>query len=288
MRIVFKSFIVSYLSLYGMGTQFLTLPFSSQELSIGSHPTFSGHAPVNPALYQAYKEQPSIGINHGTWFGDVALTKIGYITLKNNELNHFGIKYSGLEDLEFRDNTPSDEPLAKFSAFGIAIDFGKTIVRENMRYGLSLSYVHFGLYTHESKGLGLNLGYALDFDNSIRLGASLLNIGRMNTLDNDTPLLPRRMLLGVSKDIVFNKFQNTVYGSIESNSIAPSAKIYLGNHLNYDRLNLYLGLSSSSEVIESSFGFGLYMNRFEIKYGIRLGSQNIGIPQIISIRFLLL
>ena len=29
------------------------------------------------------------------------------------------------------------------------------------------------------------------------------------------------------------------------------------------------------------------MNRFEIKYGIRLGSQNIGIPQIISIRFLL-
>ncbi len=288
MRIVFKLYIASHLSLYGMGAQFLTLPFSSQELSIGSHPTFSGHTPVNPALYQTYQGQPSIAINHGTWFGDVALTKIGYISLKNNEIYHFDIKYSGLDDIEFRDNTPSDKPLAKFSAFGIVFDVGKAIVRENMRFGLSFSYVHFGLYTHESKGFGLNLGYVLDFDNSIRFGASLLNIGKMSVLDQDDPLLPRRMLLGISKDIVFNKLQNTIYSSIESNSIVPSAKIYLGNHLNYDRLNLYLGLSSSNEVIESSFGFGLSMNRFEIKYGIRLGSQNIGIPQIISIRFLLL
>jgi len=271
-----------------MGTQFLALPFSSQELSVGTHPVLLGHSPVNPALYSAFQNQPSVSFNHGTWFGDVALTQVGYNFAKNNMSNHLGIKYSGITDLEFRDDVPRDDPLAEFSSFGMVLDAGTAIIQGNQRYGLSLSYIHFGLYTYQANGFGLNFGYAADLNSNIRIGVAVQNLGRITTLKIEKPTLPRRILVGASKDLTFGQFKNVIYGSLESNSIAPNLKIHFGNHFNWNRFNLYIGFSSSNEVFESSFGFGLLMNRFEMQYGIRIGSQNIGIPQIISIRFLLL
>jgi len=287
MRIIFKVFIVSYIFLYGMGPQFLVLPFSSQELSIGSHPALLGHDPVNPALYDALSNQPSLSFNHGTWFGGVSLTQAGYNFQKNDAVTHVGFKYSGVSDLELRGDVPVDDPLAQFSSFGLAFDAGISITRSNHRYGLSFTYVHFGLYTYESKGLGLNYGYSIDLGNNIRIGAVLQNIGRMTKLQNEVPALPQRAMVGVSKQFTFNQFKNTVYTSFDRNSLAPNIKLHLGNHLRWNRFNLYSGFSSSNDVLETSIGFGLYVNRFEVKYGIRIGSQNIGIPQIISIGFLL-
>ena len=91
----------------------------------------------------------------------------------------------------------------------------------------------------------------------------------------------------MSKDFKFNQVKNSVYTSIEKNSLIPNAKIHVGNHFNWTRFNLYSGFSSSKSVTESSIGVGLLLSRFEVVYGIRIGSQNIGIPQIISIIFLI-
>ena len=287
MPIIFKIFIFFNVFLYGIGSQFLTLPFSSKELSIGSHPTLFEHDPVNPSLYHAFEDRPSISFNQGTWFGDIGLTQAGYNFEKNNVITHFGFKYSGITDLEFRNDSPSDSPLSYFSSFGLSFDAGKAIVRDNHRYGVSISYVHFGIFTYESKGLGLNFGYSIDLVNKIKVGAVIQNLGKMSKLQTDEILLPQRILVGCTKEFKFNQIKNSVYTSIEKNSLMSSAKIHLGNHFNWTRFNLYSGFSFSSGVMESSTGFGLLLSRFEIVYGLRFGSQNIGIPQIISIRFLM-
>ena len=109
----------------------------------------------------------------------------------------------------------------------------------------------------------------------------------MSELQTDDILLPQRILLGCSKEFNFNQIKNSVYTSIEKNSLISSAKIHVGNHFNWTRFNLYSGFSSSTGVMESSIGVGLFLSRFEVVYGLRFGSQNIGIPQIISIRFLM-
>ena len=287
MPIIFKIFIFFHVSLYGIGSQFLILPFSSKELSIGSHPTLFEHDPVNPSLYHAIEDRPSISFNQGTWFGDVGLTQAGYNFEKNNVITHFGFKYSGITDLEFRNDSPSDSPLSYFSSFGISFDAGKAIVRDNQRYGVSISYVHFGIFTYESKGLGLNFGYSLDLGNKIKVGAVIQNVGKMSKFRTDKILLPQRLLVGCSKEFKINQIKNSVYTSIEKNSLISTAKIHIGNHFNWTRFNLYSGFSFSSGVMESSTGFGLLLSRFEVAYGLRFGSQNIGIPQIISIRFLM-
>ena len=102
MPIIFKIFFLFYSSTYGIGSQFLTLPFSSKELSIGSHPTLFEHNPVNPSLYSAYQNRPSIFLNQGVWFGEVGLTQVGYNSQNNNSVTHFGFRYSGINDLEFQ------------------------------------------------------------------------------------------------------------------------------------------------------------------------------------------
>ena len=140
---------------------------------------------------------------------------------------------------------------------------------------------------YESKGLGFNFGYSIDLVNKIKVGAVIQNLGKMSKLQTDEILLPQRILVGCSKEFEFNHIKNTVYTSVEKNSLIPSAKIHIGNHFNWTRFNLYSGVSSSRDVLESSIGFGLILSRFEIVYGLRFGSQNIGIPQIISIRFLM-
>ena len=287
MPIIFRVFIFFHVSLYGIGSQFLILPFSSKELSIGSHPTLFEHDPVNPSLYHAIEDRPSISFNQGTWFGDVGLTQAGYNFEKNNMITHFGFKYSGITDLEFRNDSPSDSPLSYFSSFGLSFDAGKAIVRDNQRYGVSISYVHFGIFTYESKGLGLNFGYSLDLGNKIKVGAVIQNVGKMSKFRTDKILLPQRVLVGCSKEFKINQIKNSVYTSIEKNSLISTAKIHIGNHFNWTRFNLYSGFSFSSGVMESSTGFGLLLSRFEVVYGLRFGSQNIGIPQIISIRFLM-
>ena len=202
-------------------------------------------------------------------------------------ITHFGFKYSGITDLEFRNDSPSDSQLSYFSSFGLSFDAGKAIIRDNQRYGISISYVHFGIFTYESKGLGLNFGYSIDLVNKIKIGAVIQNVGKMSELQTDDILLPQRILVGCSKEFKFNQIKNSVYTSIEKNSLISTAKIHIGNHFNWTRFNLYSGFSFSSGVMESSTGFGLLLSRFEVVYGLRFGSQNIGIPQIISIRFLM-
>ena len=106
-----------------MGPQFLVLPFSSQELSIGSHPALLGHDPVNPALYDALSNQPSLSFNHGTWFGGVSLTQAGYNFQKNDAVTHVGFKYSGISDLESSDFKKSHSPASPFGEiFTISVD----------------------------------------------------------------------------------------------------------------------------------------------------------------------
>ena len=223
MPIIFKIFIFFHVFIYGIGSQFLTLPFSSKELSIGSHPTLFEHDPVNPSLYHAIQNRPSISFNQGMWFGEVGLTQAGYNFEKNNVITHFGFKYSGITDLEFRNDSPSDNPLSYFSSFGISLDAGKAAIRDNQRYGISISYVHFGIFTYESKGIGINLGYSIDLVNKIKVGVVMQNLGKMSKLQSDEILLPRRILAGVSKGFKFNQIKNSVYTSIEKNALSISS-----------------------------------------------------------------
>ena len=287
MRSIFSLLIILSVPITGMGTQFLVLPSSAEELSMGSHATLPALFPINPALFSASKKYPHFSINRGSWLGDVTLTHIGYNQAWDNKTTHFGIKYSGLTDIEFRENIPQDNAFSSFSAYGLAMDAGISIDREDQKFGFSISYIDLGLYTERTSGFGLNLGYALDLKNGINIGLAVQNIGRMKTLSSKAPSLPMRLSTGASKLIRSDRFVNNIFGSVEWNSVVAASKIYLGNRFSWNRLDILAGYSTSKEVVESSIGIGLNLNRYHISYGVRIGSQDLGIPKVLSVRLLL-
>ena len=285
MHSVFKLFLILLFPLYGLGTQFLVLPTHAEELSIGSHPTMSGISSVNPALFSVSLNHPGLSISRGIWLGDVTLTHLGYTQPAKGKTFHFNVKYSGLSDLEFRDAVPIDDALSTFSTYGVSMNGGFSVQREKQKFGISFSYIFMGLYTETTSGFGLNLGYARDIAKGIKLGISIQNLGIMSKLSKEAPSLPTRMIGGVSKQIIFNDYQNTVYCSGEWNQLASTGKFYFGNNFRWDRLSLMGGFSASENVVESSAGFGLKLGQYEITYGIQFGSQNLGTPQILTFQF---
>ena len=285
MHSVFKLFLILLFPLYGLGTQFLILPTHAEELSIGSHPTMSGISSVNPALFSVSLNHPGLSISRGIWLGDVTLTHLGYTQPAKGKTFHFNAKYSGLSDLEFRDAVPVDDALSTFSSYGVSMNGGFSVQREKQKFGISFSYIFMGLYTETTSGFGLNLGYARDIVKGMKLGISIQNLGIMSKLSKDAPSLPTRVIGGVSKQIIFNDYQNTVYCSGEWNQSATTGKFYFGNNFHWNRLSLMGGFSASENVVESSAGFGINLGQYEITYGIQFGSQNLGTPQILTFQF---
>ena len=285
MHSVFKLFLILLFPLYGLGTQFLILPTDAEELSIGSHPTMSGILSVNPALFSASLNHPGLSISRGIWLGDVTLTHLGYTQPAKGKIFHFNAKYSGLSDLEFRDAVPVDDALSTFSSYGVSMNGGFSVQREKQKFGISFSYIFMGLYTETTSGFGLNLGYARDIAKGMKLGISIQNLGIMSKLSEDAPSLPTRVIGGVSKQIIFDNYRNTVYCSGEWNQSATTGKFHFGNNFRWDRLSLMGGFSASENVVESSAGFGINLGQYEITYGIQFGSQNLGTPQILTFQF---
>ena len=287
MRLIFSLLFSIVIQLQGMGTQMLNLPSSADELSMGSHATLGGLFPINPALYIANEKHPYLSLNRGNWIGDVSLSQIGYNKIGLDKVFHVGIKYSGLTDLEFRGNVPQDDASSNFSAYGLVLDAGVGFKRLNHSYGISISYVQFGLYTEQSKGVSIDLGYSIKLKNGYSIGLVAKNLGGMTKLENNSPSLPKRFCSGISKEFQFKNFKNSIFGSIEWNSLVSEAKVHLGNRFRWNRLNLLAGYSTSNQVVESSIGIGINFDRYQVIYGTRFGSQDLGFPKLLSIRVLM-
>ena len=287
MRLIFSLLFSIAIQLQGMGTQMLNLPSSADELSMGSHATLGGLFPINPALYIANEKHPYLSLNRGNWIGDVSLSQIGYNKVGLDKVFHVGIKYSGLTNLEFRGNVPQDDASSNFSAYGLVLDAGVGFKRLNHSYGISISYVQFGLYTEQSKGVSIDLGYSIKLKNGHSIGLVAKNLGGMTKLENNSPSLPKRFCSGISKEFQFKNFKNSIFGSIEWNSLVSEAKVHLGNRFRWNRLNLLAGYSTSSQVVESSIGIGINFDRYQVIYGTRFGSQDLGFPKLLSIRVLM-
>lgn len=287
MRLISRLFLFAILQLYGMGTQFVLLPSTAEELSVGTHSTLSGLFPTNPALYSSLEAHPSLSFNRGAWLGDVTLSRLGYNQSLKNKTFHFGVKYAGISGLEYRDHIPQDNALSEFSSFGLALDAGISVRREYHKFGFSLSYLHMGLYTEHSRGIGMSLGYLYDLRRGFKVGTALKNIGLMTKLVSESPSLPMLLSIGLSKELKFNEYRNTVYGSMEVGQANSTYKYYLGNQFTWNRLSILGGFALSERVTESSIGVGISLNRYKVTYGIKAGSQNLGLPQIVSLMMLI-
>ena len=101
---------------------------------------------------------------------------------------------NGLE----RRTGPSAEPLGHFGVYEGAIGLSYARQLERTRLGLQLKFIRQSIFTQNASGLAADLGMMCDVLASLRLGATVRNLGRMNRLDQRETDLPLEARFGAA------------------------------------------------------------------------------------------
>lgn len=274
-------------SIFGMGSNFLMLPSSVEQIAVGNHSTINGASPINPALFSVEEKQSYIHVSRGVWIGDINLMNISFNQALKNKVLHFGANYSGLTGFEFRESRPEDFPKSYFSSYGLLLKSGFSIKNIKNSFGISFSYLKMGIETQETDGFGINFGYAYQPNQLLKFGFSIENIGYVEELNSKKITLPMRLTSTISSKIFPHKYNSTIYGSIEWVSDIADNKYILGNSTKWKNFNLFNGFLISENLKEFSTGFSIKINSIDIGYGKKFSSHNLGNPQIISFKILL-
>ena len=174
MRLIFKFFLLSiclFQSItFSLGTSFLLYPQSAYELALGSHPSLGGSESVNPSLIKQKNASPIFYINSGSWLGDISLTGLNYVHKVGSYDNRLFLRQADVSDLEFRGDSPSDEPISKFSAYAFQLGSGISRVNRFGNFGIMFSYLSMGIYDQHADGFLFDIGYSKSLDNGFGMG----------------------------------------------------------------------------------------------------------------------
>ena len=161
MHLTFRKFIIylaiSFSSLSAIGTQFLTFPKNAYDLAMGSHVSFGGSASANPSLIEPVDSTPLLYINSGHWYGGIRMSGVNYIHKIGNYNNKLFLRQVGINDLEYRDDRPSDDPSTTFAAHGFSLGSGLSLNTGFGKFGASISALYFTIYDQNSRGVAIDL-----------------------------------------------------------------------------------------------------------------------------------
>ena len=286
---IFRTYI-TYLIFYcsdltAIGTNFLIFPENARDLALGGHVSLGGSASVNPSLIESSPSSALLNINSGQWYGDIRMSALNYVHKVGTYDNKIFVRQAEITDLEFRDDSPSDEPNTTFAAYGMTIGSGLSYQTSFGRFGASISALYFTIYDQHSNGISFDLGYSNVLGNNWGIGIAMLNIGSVSKFYQERPKLPNRFLIGISKDQSIWDVSNRLYLTSESSAFYDSWKIKVGNYSQWKKFRLLGGFSKTKHSSTFSFGSGFVHGRFEITYAMRFGSQDIGIPKNLSLNF---
>jgi len=287
MRFISKLLIFSVSCLFGMGTQFLSIPMTASDLGLGMNPLLNRNGLWNPALLQTESIGSQVYFSHGNGLGDLDLTSVNYIYPKGKTTRSFNLRYSGLNDLELRGNKPQSNPIAFYTASGLSIDGTISFETKKNHFGVTVRWVDISLYMENSNGFAMDFGYWRPIYKKGKIGLSLLNIGKMNTFLSEEPSLPFRMLGGFSWESNFNSFSNTAFSNIEYALIPGSVLLNVGNEIRWKNILVQSSLKISQNEKSFSSGIGFRSGLYGVQYAVQVGSQKIGTPQILDFYILL-
>ncbi len=267
--------------LSGTGAQFLVIPGNALELAQGPSAVLANS--INPAAMTIYDSGPLLCFAHGFWLAETELSSLRILSGRQDHRFGLTLNYVGLDDLELRSNPPTDEPLAYYGASGLALKgaFGWSAI--GMEWGAAVQFIRVDMYTENSNGYALDLGLRKQVNNRLTIGAVLLNLGRMSDFYLEKPALPFRALTTFSYVYHREKFNHTVSVGGEWSNLVDGMVFHTSSLSKWRQMQFQLGSQLSKKTIVASAGVGIQFGIYSLNYGIRFGSQDLGLPQMIDL-----
>ena len=271
----FKKITISlfFANLLATGTQFLSVPTSAYDL------IFFKTAWRNPASLNHINRSPELSLAYGSWLAGIQSFSFNWKGQLRSASGAFNIRYLGMDDIELRPNKPTSKPLGHYAAYGLSTKGIFSIERGDIQLGLGLQMINFQIYQESSSGFSVDLGLGWKIFEKIKLSISALNFGSMNSIINDKPDLPKKVIGSLSYDL--NQF--SVFSAIESNHLVSDPILYAGMNNRYNNLVFGGTIMSNKDVRALSGGIGIEFGVYTVRYGFQWGNQHLGMPQIIDI-----
>ena len=268
---------------FGLGTQFLSVPFNAIDLAFGCNPLLGKVTLNNPALLTASPQGINLHMSYGSWLSNVSASSFALASKFSRGTIGLQLRHMGLNDLELRTTTPTDYPIATFGSSALSIDGSYSQSFGGLKAGASLKYIFVQLHTEKITGYAVDAGITHSISKNIQMGVSALNLGIMNKSDTYNQSLPMRLLSAISYQFSRSKWDHTVCISAEKSSFVNGPIFGVANETRYNKLDIRFGSHFSDKVTIFSGGFGIRLGILDLHYGIQVGSQHLGIPQMVDL-----
>ena len=268
---------------FGLGTQFLSVPFNAIDLAFGCNPLLGNVTLNNPALLTASPQGINLHMSYGSWLSNVSASSFALASKLSRGTIGLQLRHMGLNDLELRTTTPTDYPIATFGSSALSLDGSYSQSFGGLKVGASLKYIFVQLHTEKITGYAVDAGMTHSISKNIQMGVSALNLGIMNKSDTYNQSLPMRLLSAISYQFSRSKWDHTVCISAEKSSFVNGPIFGVANETRYNKFDIRFGSHFSDKVTVFSGGFGIRLGILDLHYGIQVGSQHLGIPQMIDL-----
>lgn len=291
----------------GSGMDFLNIAPSSNQLSISeaTTATLSGSSAMysNPALL-VLEPSSSLEISYTLWIADVNNQFASANFLRDGYALALGVYNSRSSGFEARDR-PGD-PIGNFSISYLSISGAAAYKIGPFSAGITGQFLREEVFQLRANGFAVNAGIAAElFQQRVRLGAVLQNLGEMDELDIEATSLPTNFRLGAMANLV----EFTTPGvndlpillSLHTEWIHPLEDLPTSDFIDHGDNDDFFSIALSADIADLfdlrggykfgpterpvSFGLGLNIDPVTVNYAVIPFSTGFGWVHSIGLQF---
>jgi hypothetical protein len=194
----------------------------------------------------------------------------------------FGFMFTGLymDDMERRDDAPSQVPLGTFGSYdvAVAVAYGRYIV-PNVAVGISIKPVYERIDELSASGLAFDAGvYHVSRIPGVKLAATVANLGTPMKYEVQEFALPRYARLGASYEREVPSIDGRVLFTFDA--MFPNddgVREHFGGEYSYRRMvSLRAGYKAGYDSQGATFGFGVVYHEMGLDYAFLPVSNDLG------------
>ncbi len=291
----------------GTGLDFLNISPSTSLLGISeaqtATPSGAGSIYSNPALL-AFEERSVLDFSYTLWIADVQNQFAAASFRRGHSAIAFGIYNSSSDEFEARDQ--AGPPAGVFSIGYLSISGAYAYRLGALAVGVTGQYLREEVFQHRANGYSLSFGSALSlFNNRVRTGMALMNVGEMQDLNEEATLLPTTLRFGVDAQLIdFTTARLDdlpILVSLHADYVQPLEDSPSSDFIGSDRRDPFFNVGITADIADTfqlrsgykfgpterpfSFGAGIMIEPAKINYALVPFTTGFGTVHSIGLQY---
>jgi len=242
---------------------------------------------TNPAN-QVLEPSSSVGANFTLWIADSQLSTAAANFKQDNHAWGLGVISSNLEGFESRRQPGPSEGEFSINYLSIAASYAYKF--KWFSAGATIQFLNEDFLEDNASGFAANLGVSSElFDDRIRLGAVIQNLGEMGELNEVSTTLPTNFRFGVKANLirfttntgvgsvpillrVYGDLIEPLFDEVNNNTVTvdqADTRFNIGTSILFNEFfDLRFGFNSDDSARKFSSGFGISYESFRFNYAV--------------------